>query len=1619
MGLAWAFMVVMGCDAGSTLPVDRRDVPPGIEDAPLPSVPETLSPPDVPSTDVHKPDTTPPPIDATFDLGPDRVDPDGDPDGFTPELPHPGPVCEGTDEDCGEEVCVDCTAENGWVVDQEAYFACDPDTEQRCVAEDRQYWEFVCQAGVCVGEITVEETQLSDCSPCEVINPCLSGHCDEGECHFDPTPGAPCGISGECDEYGVCSEGCEIEGVAFPDGAINPENECEVCLIVLDAFAWSPHDDVPCATESECTEGFCEGGVCVEFPFCEGTDEDCGCEECVDCLSQDGWFPTGESYPTCGAAADEICVARVEEYRSFACIETECVATVDDTRTVLVDDSCAICADGDDSNDCTVNVCEDGACVTAYALAGTPCGVEGECDGAGVCSEGCDIDGGFFAHGTVHPEDICWVCDTSRAQAAWSYNDGVACDTGDVCSAGVCDAGMCAATPYCAGSDTDCGCEEGACVDCTLQDGFYDVGEPYACCEGAYLCHCQDQEHRSFSCAGTECVASAGEFRTILVEGSCAICDDGDPCTEGVCDDGGCSFIVVPNAHCGVAGLCDDNGECQEGCEIDGVRYLDGTLNPVSECQICDARASQTRWSALPDDTPCGAQDECTLSYCVNGECYSEELPASTAPTGTTGEKTICKGVGTTLTATGGVHGGGASYEWGRFDECGQNPIAGATEESFNTGLLTYNHDQLERDFHFWVRRTGGCGGTTDCYFTTVTVQNRSNAPESIGGPSQVCLGTSTTLEAIGGRHGIGGSYEWGTGSCGEGIFAGESGASLETPVLTADTMFWVRRVGGCNTTPTDCATLTVSVNTVPGVPGVVEGMASICSGVAAAYTASEAAGATSHHWYYDGPGSVEWSGTTATLVATGDGILYVAGVNECGNGDWSVMDITILPDSTAPTGTTGETLLCYGDSTTLTASGGVHGAWASYQWGMSVQCGNNPGEGETEESYTTPLFGWAGDDLERDYTIWVRRTGGCGGTTDCAFTTVTVHNTSTAPESIGGPSQVCLGTSTTLEAIGGRHGIGGSYEWGIGSCGEGIFAGESGASLETSVLAADTTFWVRRVGGCNTTPTDCATRTVSVKTAPAQPGAIEGSASICYGEQTLYHVDGVAGATDYEWVFDGEGDVSPVGNMSLLTATGSGNLRVRAANECGNSSWEALAITVHPTSTAPTGTTGEKTICYGTSTTLTATGGVHGGGASYEWGSLLFGGCGENPIEGATEESYQTPNLSYGADVLALDYEYWVRRTGGCGGSTSCYITTVTVQNRSSAPESIVGPSQVCLGTSTTLEAIGGRHGIGGSYEWGIGSCGQNIIAGESGASLETSVLASNTTFWVRRVGGCNTTPTDCATRTVTMKTAPARPGAIQGSASICYGEQTFYRVDGVAGATDYEWVYDGEGDISPVGNTSLLTATGSGTLWVRAANECGNSSWQSLSISVQGQPGWVDGSDDVICLGELLGVTLRDHNGDVQRWEHREEGVHDWEQLSWWTSTSLNVLPESATVCGYRAVVKSGGCPEIISEPFFVDVRETLGGTVTGGKDCVRVNESPGRLNLSGHSGSILSWQVSIDGAAFSDMSGTAGRTRLDLPEMPATGVYVFRVRVRNSPCGEDNSSERTIIVVDKACP
>ena len=94
-----------------------------------------------------------------------------------------------------------------------------------------------------------------------------------------------------------------------------------------------------------------------------------------------------------------------------------------------------------------------------------------------------------------------------------------------------------------------------------------------------------------------------------------------------------------------------------------------------------------------------------------------------------------------------------------------------------------------------------------------------------------------------------------------------------------------------------------------------------------------------------------------------------------------------------------------------------------------------------------------------------------------------------------------------------------------------------------------------------------------------------------------------------------------------------------------------------------------------------------------------------------------------------------------------------------------------------------------------------------------------------------------------------------------------------------------------------------------------------------------------------------------------------------------------------------------------------ETVAGTPSNFPD-VCEGTSVGPITLSGHVGTIVEWQVELNGGGFVTYAGPASGNSIT-PGLLSDGVYRFRALVDNGPCNALTSAIETVTVTDNPAP
>ena len=788
------------------------------------------------------------------------------------------------------------------------------------------------------------------------------------------------------------------------------------------------------------------------------------------------------------------------------------------------------------------------------------------------------------------------------------------------------------------------------------------------------------------------------------------------------------------------------------------------------------------------------------------------------------GRNTFCQGGSTTITAT-----GANTYEWSS-GEVTQSIVASYVGAYTVTGT----------DQH-------GCSATK----SIVVSQSTVNA--GISGNLYLCHGQSTALTITGDA---GNTYHWFDGSSTNTINVSTAGQYSVT----------VTNINGCQNT------LTATVNEYNTTAPEISGNLTICGNQT---TTLRASGGSSYVW--------DNGSTQAMITVNATGTYSVTATNSYGC--TATTSATVLVNPIPSVNILAVNTICKNDEVTLTAVAPTAG---TFQW--------NSGQ-------NTPVV-TISPNVSTIYTVLVTDENGCSNS---ASTLITVNP---LPQvTVSGQTTICQGDTAHLNAAGGM-----SYSWSNGQQGPNLNVTTPGAYTVTATNA----------NGCS------AGAQVNVTTNPLPVATVTDHVEICRGQQAQLVANAPSGCS-YTWstgshqstIYVTEPNeyqvtvtnanqcsrvyqsvvevhelpvVSVVGVTDICQGQNTTLTAMGASSYLWNTGETSPEISVSPASNTTYLVTGyddngcsavvqkvvnveslpvvqvlgDRTICQGQSTVLTAVGGI-----SYQWSNgstsqdivvypnvtttytvTVYNASGCSAVGSATVTVNVLPSIFFsGNTTICQGQSTTIVATGGYSYSWSTGATTnsitvsepgvykvnvtnslncmrsdsVTVVVRDNPIVNVVGSSLICQGTSTVLNASGTD-----TYLWSTGEMGASIV-----------VMPDQTTTY-NVIGydanGCSTT----VSKVVNVEAPPQV--YISGELTVCQGESTTLTS---SNAYAYAWSTGSTANSITVSNQGVYTVT------VSSANGC--QSMASVTVVNRPIPVFTVSGSESVCENstEVLSVT------------------------------------------------------------------------------------------------------------------------------------------------------------------
>jgi len=470
----------------------------------------------------------------------------------------------------------------------------------------------------------------------------------------------------------------------------------------------------------------------------------------------------------------------------------------------------------------------------------------------------------------------------------------------------------------------------------------------------------------------------------------------------------------------------------------------------------------------------------------------------------------------------------------------------------------------------------------------------------------------------------------------------------------------------------------------------------------------------------YVGPGF-----TTPALIASTTYFVTVKGSNKCENTAAKAKPVTIIvrPIAVATDVTlSGNTTICEGGTTTLTASSGTV-TNPTFTWYSNAALTTVAFVGP---SFTTPVL-----TANTTYYLTVKGDNRCENSSATArVVVITVNAKPINPVVSATGRNICAGSGTTLTIENPQSGI--TYEWyNAAIAGTLVF---TGTTFNTPILNANTDYFVQAVGtaGCGNASGRVQV-SVTVTTRPVTPTVASNNVSVCTGTATTLNVTSPQTGITYTWYTLAIGGTVVGTGSTFTTPVITANITyyvAASAGSCESTTRTPVAITALPIPLAPTTVTATNNpICAGSTAILT----VNNPDANliYRWYANSTGGT--MLAEGNT---FITPTLT----ATTIYYVESVAKTGGCPSNTRTAITVNVL------PVLIAPVVRVEATTANSITFAWNAVTGAAAYEVSIngGTSWQTPTGGSSGTTFLISGLqpGQSVTATVRAKG-----QTDCQT--------------------------------------------------------------------------------------------------------------------------------------------------------------------------------------------------------------------------------------------------------------------------------
>ncbi len=405
------------------------------------------------------------------------------------------------------------------------------------------------------------------------------------------------------------------------------------------------------------------------------------------------------------------------------------------------------------------------------------------------------------------------------------------------------------------------------------------------------------------------------------------------------------------------------------------------------------------------------------------------------------------------------------------------------------------------------------------------------------------------------------------------------------------------------------------------------------------------------------------------------------------------------------------------------------------------------------------------------------------------------------------------------------------------------------------------------------------------------------------------------------------------------------------------------------------------------------------------------------------------TPNIGTTAALSVnpgptVDTRYIIEATGTCTGTKDSLL--VTMKNCLCVQPTINSQprdTSVCAGSTVTYKV---KTTGATSFQWKESKDGGASYTDLSNGGIYNGVT-TNTLVLTNVISIHNSYKYKCIIKDITGKCSDSTlvltlkvnglPTATIGTTkTVCKGDANpDITITGANGTSNYTFTYNigGGANLTSVstGNTSLISvSTSSATTYtynlvsVKDANNCSQNQLGSVIITVDPTNiGGTVNTNHTICSGSKSNLlTLSGNIGNVTKWQYAVSPFTIWKDTAISTSTFTSGNLTSSTQ--FRAVVKSGSCPEAFSTPVLVSVDPKSDAGTLNSSNSICQGQTSGTLSLTGNGNTIQKWQSAI--SPFNSWSDIA-----HISNSYTSGILndttQYRVIVKSGVCPADTSN------------